>query len=233
MAQKSKKPKENYLKIPNHILNLQGIKLSEKVLLAHFYSFGRKGCWQGNDTLGKMFFVSERTITTWVANLKKATCILWVHPKGRYRTIWAKTHPEVREAQKLLYMREEISKNAVITGHAAEILLGRNLPEGIEENCRPTRKNDCNQVGRKLLHTNNTTIKDTTKDTTATPTPLPAGGQASALLDQREDEALDKIEQLKHSFGEISRRRGPELTAAEIQQRKQQQLKALLANKKK
>jgi len=36
------KPKELYLKIPYHILNIPGLGLCEKVLLAHIYSFGEK-----------------------------------------------------------------------------------------------------------------------------------------------------------------------------------------------
>jgi len=41
-----KKPKELYLKIPYHILNITDVNLCEKVILAHIYSFGEKGCWQ-------------------------------------------------------------------------------------------------------------------------------------------------------------------------------------------
>ena len=52
MERKSKKIKsrkdarvERYLKIPYHILNIETLDLREKVLLAHIYSFGQKGCW--------------------------------------------------------------------------------------------------------------------------------------------------------------------------------------------
>jgi len=199
------------------------------MLNAHIYSFGRNGCWEGNDTLGKIFFVTGRTISTWIANLKKAGCILWVHPKGRYRTIWAKSHPDVKTATTLLYMGEEISKEAVVTGHAAQILLRKNLRGGIEETFLPTTKDDCNQVGRNLLHTNNTTYKDINKETTATPSPLPAGGQAPALLEDRKNEYVSQVEQLEKSFGSGARRRSPELTAAEREQRRQAQKRALLA----
>ena len=224
---KKKEMKEKYLKIPNSILNISGLNLSKKNLLAHIYSYGRKGCWQGNDTLGKMFFVSGRTISTWVSGLKKAGEILWAHPKGRYRTLWAKRQPDVKTATSLLYMGEEISKQAVVTGHATEILLRRNLRGGIEENCVPTTKKDCIQVGRNLPHTNNTTKKDTITKTTATPSPLPAGGQAPALLVDRKNEYVSQVEQLKRNFG-----KGPprKLTSAEREQRRQAQLRALRAD---
>ena len=58
-----KRPTELYLKVPYHILNIPGLGLCEKVLLAHIYSFGEKGCWQSNTTLGQMFFVDGRTIS--------------------------------------------------------------------------------------------------------------------------------------------------------------------------
>ncbi len=230
MAKKSEKPKENYLKIPNSILNISGLNLSKKNLLAHIYSFGVKGCWQSNATLGTMFFVEGRTISTWVSDLKKAGEILWVHPKGRYRTLWAKRHPDVKAATSLLYMGEEISKEAVITGHATEILLRRNLRGGIEENFLPTTKKDCIQVGRNLPHTNNTTKKDTISETTATPLPLPAGGQASALLADRKAETISGIERWKKSFGLDSRRR-LKLTDAEFEASRQNNRRALLAGK--
>jgi len=86
-SKKKKQPKELYLKIPYHILNIPSLGLPEKVLLAHIYSFGEKGCWQSNATLGKMFFVDGRTISRWLARLKKNALVLWVHPKGRCRTI--------------------------------------------------------------------------------------------------------------------------------------------------
>ena len=46
-----KPQKERYLKIPYHILNLPGLGLSEKVLLAHIHSYGAKRCWESNATL--------------------------------------------------------------------------------------------------------------------------------------------------------------------------------------
>jgi len=70
--------RSNGLWIPYPILNIRKDRLGfgEKLLLAHIYSFGTKGCWQGNRTLGKMFFVTERTVSTWVGRLKQAGCIL-------------------------------------------------------------------------------------------------------------------------------------------------------------
>ncbi|RKY24114.1 MAG: hypothetical protein DRP62_04505, partial [Planctomycetota bacterium] len=74
MAVKSKvkkTPRERYLAIPYHILNLSDIGLCQKVLLAHIYSFGQKGCWQSNKTLAEIFMVSAKTTSRWISTIHK------------------------------------------------------------------------------------------------------------------------------------------------------------------
>ena len=61
---------------------------------------------------------------------------------------------------------------------------------------------------------------------TATPAPLPAGGQAPALLTDREKEFQSEVEQLKHSFGRGGRR-AARMTPAEFDKRRREQKKAL------
>jgi hypothetical protein len=217
MDKKSVKPKENYLKMPNHILNIKGLGKGEKMLLAHIYSFGRRGCWQSNDTLGKMFFCSPRTISMWVAKLKKGGHILWLHPKGFFRTFWAKSHPDVKAANKLMYRGKEISKVDIVSGQADP--LRKNLRSECAENSEATSQKSVVPLRKKLLHTNNTTKKETIKDNSATPAPLPAGGQAPALLEDRKEDTLASIERLKKSFGS-GQRRTPETTKEELEQRR-------------
>lgn len=80
---------EPYLKLPYKLLSLPQIGLPEKVLLAHIYSFGAKGCWQSNQTLAEIFMVHPRSIKRWLAAIRKFLIIK--NGKGYYRTIWAKT----------------------------------------------------------------------------------------------------------------------------------------------
>jgi hypothetical protein len=223
-----KEPKELYLKVPYHILNIPGLGLCEKVLLAHIYSFGEKGCWQSNSTLGKIFFVDGRSISRWLARLKKNGLVLWIHPKGRYRTIWVKSHPNVKTAVALLYMGEQISKEAVISGHAAAVLQRQNCPGSIDKPVAATSTNQDIQVGQNCPHTNNTTKKDIISQTTAPPSPLPAGGQAPAVLIERKNMAVRSVEEFKKKFG-IGKKRSAPLSEKEINKRRQVQLKALLA----
>jgi len=66
----------------------------------------------------------------------------------------------------------------------------------------------------------------------ATPAPLPARGQASALLEDREMEQKTNIEQFKQKFGigaKREQRKHP--SPAEFEKKKQQQIKALLKKK--
>jgi len=99
-----KKQNEPYLKIPAHILNPSQIGLCEKALLAYIYSFGVKGCWQNNEMLAQIFMVSQRTIERWLAAIKQFVFVR--NGKGDYRTIWAKSHPQVASAKNGVRVRQ-------------------------------------------------------------------------------------------------------------------------------
>ena len=77
-------------------------------------------------------------------------------------------------------------------------------------------------------------MKDTTKRDKATPTPLPAGGQASALLADRKREAQAHLESLKKQVfdGVFSSGKQRNLTPEQFEQQKQEKMRALLADKK-
>ena len=209
--------KERYLKIPYHILNIETLDLREKVLLAHIYSFGQKGCWQSNATLAKIFMTSPRTIKRWLAKIIRAGLVQIKSPKGYYRTIWAKSHPEVRAAAVLYYRGKKIDARQ-----------DQNCPTGRDKIDPVSRPNRVLSPGRDCPATNNTTIKDTTGKTIAPPAPLPPGGQAPAALEQRNEAAYRKIEQLGKNFGKA--RTSPKLSADQDEKRRQQlqrQVKAM------
>jgi hypothetical protein len=190
MAAKTKKPKELYLKIPYHILNIEGLGLSEKVLLAHIYSFGEKGCWQSNATLARIFMTSPRTIKRWLANIVREGHVQIKSPKGYYRTIWARSHPAVREAAQLFYRGKKDGNKE-----------GRKCPTRRDKNGTVSVPKGVLRPGRNCPTTNNTTNKDTNEETTAPPSPLPAGGQASAVLAERKKSAQSNIKRFGKNFG--------------------------------
>ncbi len=79
------------------------------------------------------------------------------------------------------------------------------------------------------MSSNNTTKKDTTGKTIAPPSPLPAGGQAPAALEQRSEAAYRTIEQFGKNFGTGKKWQPP--SEKEFNKRRDQQKKALLGMK--
>lgn len=226
MAGKNNKPeKEGGLWIPNHIRNIQRSILgdSEKMLLADIYSFGDKGYYKANDTIAKEYMTSERTVSRWIAKILKGKFVYVKNPKGYYRTFWAKSHPEVKAANKLWYRNKEIHKNR----------LRQNCLTKSDKNGKVSKTNPVFRLSQNCPPTNKETNKETNRKTKATPPPLPAGGQAPALLEDRKAEQQASIEQLKQKFGSGGRQKQLELSPQELDHRKQTQIKALLGKLKK
>ena len=86
------KAREKYLHVPQHIMKITELSMAEKALLAHIYSFGKKGCWQSNKTLGKLFDVNPRTIKRRLTRIRKFVYVR--SPHSRLRTFLAKSHPD-------------------------------------------------------------------------------------------------------------------------------------------
>jgi len=195
-----KQKKELYLKVPYHILNIKDLSPAEKFLLAHIYSFGENGCWQSNKTLAEMFMTSKRTIQIWLASLEKYISIQ--NPKGYYRTIWAKSHPDFlqRGAKDCADVRKKVYSDCA----KSFVSLRKNL--------RPTNIN---------------TIKENNKRTTATPSPPPCKG-APALLAERENKADEKVQHFSRNFGKEKKKWQP-MSQEEFEACRQSQIRALYA----
>jgi hypothetical protein len=193
-----KKPVELYLKIPDRILGIRDLAPGEKMLLAHIYSFGVKGCWQSNQTLAKTFMTSPRAIQRWLAGIKNY--IIVRHGKGYYRTIWAKSHPQLSQ-------------------------------DRIDVDVRQNRQSNCDKDGIRLRQNCRTTINNTITEnnerTIASPTPLPAAGQASATLEHRRQVAAEQIEKFKARLGRPAA--WTPLTQEQFGRRRAEQLAALRA----
>ncbi len=206
---KNNKKNNDGLWVPNEILNLFALDEGCKLLLAHFYSFAAKGCYQSNKTLATIFMTTPRTIARRVANLKGHIYVK--NPKGYYRTIWVRFHPEVSKIRP-----ERIN----------------NQQQGVRQDCHShydkTGKSTTTKPVFRLrqnCRTTNTYTNTKTNTETAADLPMPAGGQASRLLEQRRAAALSKVEQFKKRFGvgQKSERMSPQ----EFEQRKQMIIKQL------
>ncbi len=235
MANKVKQPKRKFegLWLPNEIRNIPRTVLDHlgKQILAHIYSFGEKGCFQSNETMAKIFMVSARTISRRITAIKKADLVYIKCPKGYHRTIWVKSHPDVQSAAKIWYRNKEIPKKQLESGRKQSASLRQNCPSQLDRTGEVTATNGVFPLGQNCLTTNTVTYKETNENTKAADLPLPAGGQASQLLEDRKNENIASIEQLKKTFGYGARRRTTELTSAERERRRQEQQRALQAIK--
>ncbi len=209
-----KQVREKYLAIPYSILNLRDIGLCQKALLAYIYSFGHRGCWQSNKTLAGIFMVSTRVISRWICAVRKYIYIK--NPKGYYRTLFARSHPDV---QLMSLNRHKSGANCPASG------LAKN-GEPVSRNCLTDRAKNGSQLSRDCLTTNVNTNKETMKEPKEPPPPLPAGGQASAVLAERKRQRLAEIGKFKKTFG---RPGWMPMTKNEFDKRRQESIRALLA----
>ncbi len=224
MSKNQKKEQERYLKIPYRILNIGGLGLCEKVLLAYIYSFGDKGCWQSNATIAKVFFTNPRSVRRWIQRIHKYIYVKC--PRGYYRTMWAKSHPDVRTGVKK--WAEEEQKRKARSRQKKSTVVGQNSPTNMDKSGLHSRTDVAVEQGQIRPTIINHTIKEITKETTAPPTPLPAKGQPSAVLDDRKEESVAQVEQLKRKFGKPRRATKPP-SQEEFDKRRREQQKALAA----
>lgn len=168
---KKKTQIEPYLKIPYHILNLTDIGLAEKVLLAHIYSFGEKGCWQSNQTLAEIFMVSRPTISRWLKRIRKFCYIK--NPKGYYRTIWWKPFFIAQSRKNDQHPNQNLTSDRI--------------------------KSDF-RLDQICSTTSNNTIIENYKGTIASPSPLPPKG-APAPLQHRKAYAASVFNKTIANFG--------------------------------
>ncbi|OHB73232.1 MAG: hypothetical protein A2Z25_03330 [Planctomycetes bacterium RBG_16_55_9] len=226
-AHKNTTVKEPYLKVLYSILNLRDLDPGEKLLLAHVYSFGAKGCWQSNETLASIFMASPRTISRWLRKIIAGGHVQLKSPKGYYRTIWARSHPDVQSAAQLYYRGKPIGRTNDGPSSTSPPGTDKNGQEHSQGWLCELDKNGFRH-GQICPATNNTTIKETIVETIAPPSPLPAGGQAPAVLTERRDANLRRIAQFKQQFG-LDKKPYQPLSEAQFGERRQKQRLALLA----
>lgn len=208
MGKEQKKTRKLGLWIPKGILKMPILTGDEKIYYAYIYSFGERGCWATDEQIGRELGRSERTLQRYQVNCKKAGLFKVIGEGSKYRRIWAKDHPKFKAAQKKKAKQLRQTCQSRTT----------DLSELLRQNCPTTNK-----------YTNKSTIKERGGS------PSPAEGQAHAPLKDKQqkleefhtmEDTMKRVEQLKRNFGNGSRQT-PKATPAEIEQRKQAQLKAL------
>ena len=143
-------------------------------------------------------------------------------PKGYYRTIWVKSHPDVIAAHIEFRKADKTTPLHLIKND-----------KHVNQNCVSDFIKSAIPLNQKCLTTNNKTIKETTQETSATPAPLPAGGQAPALLAERKAQLAVKVANIYERFGRSMQPR-PQLTPEEFERRRREaieQFKAIQESK--
>ena len=167
MSRKSEKTESReagrFLKVPYSSLRRHDLNWVENLLLCHIRGYGLKGCWESNQSIARTFGVSARQVTTWIAHLKSAGCLLFLHGRNYHRHLWARHHPDVTKARYLPYRNGLIPKIYNCSGQLKSSPPGRTLPRRKEPAFRATAKKPAMSQGRSLPET----IEDTKINTTA------------------------------------------------------------------
>ena len=196
--------------IPQKILKMPFLSGDDKIYYAYVYSFGERGCWATDEQIGKALGRGGRSIQRYKANCRKAGLFKVTGEGTPRRRIWAKDHPKYKAWRK----KRAAQLRQMRRGSTTD-------PSRLPRQNRPT--------------TNKGTNKTTIKERGGSPSPAE---QAHAPLRDKQrqleayctkEETIASIVQLTRNFGRGRRRRTPELTPAEREQRRQEQRRALLA----
>ncbi|MBL7153903.1 MAG: hypothetical protein ISS79_09310 [Phycisphaerae bacterium] len=161
-AQKRKRKSGKGLWIPQSILKADGLNAGHKLLYAHIYSFGERGCWQTDEQLRIEFGLNNaRTIQRWLSALKESGLLTIQCTQSRYRKIWASDNPAVKAAQK---------------HHTESNLLRQKCPSSL------TKVSELPRHNRPTTNTKTNTNTNTGGDGS----PTPGKGQARSSPTKRE-----------------------------------------------
>lgn len=205
---KNQKPGIPFMKAYNFLLNKPSLTSAEKLVMVVVCRFWPNPYWDSNGEVARSLALSERYIEKVVKSLADKGVIkrgyAHITKNGRphtVRVIVPRCFPKT-PGHKVKWVKTEH-----MDGQQTEHIDGdcpnnsSFLPEQLDDLLDKNR-----QINRKTA-----------------PTPLPAGGQAPALLEDRKKDAQAEVEQFKNSFGS-SKRRKSKPSAAEIEQIKQKMI---------
>ncbi len=120
-TQKRRKPKANKsitkgLWVPQEILSISADQLGwlGKLVCGRIYSYGAKGCYESNATLGRYFGVSLRRIAFAMEQIRSLPLTYSIKLRGRPTCYWLRCSPKVRRVERLEY-RGRSKKNPAYT----------------------------------------------------------------------------------------------------------------------
>lgn len=210
----NQKTKMTFMKAYGFLLERADLSSAEKLALIVVCRYWPNPYWDSNAEISRTLGCTERYIEKVVKSLADKGII-----KRGYAhiTINGKPHT-VRVIAPLCFPKTSCCK---INWVKPERMDGEQT-EHMDGNCpnnsqlAPERSDDLLEKSRGI-------------NRKATPAPLPAEGQAPALLRHRTEEEQAQIERFKKKHGVGGWQRTPQLTPEQKEQRKQEQIKELLA----
>jgi len=207
MAQAGKKLRSGqrrYVALLYSILELPGLELRDKVVLAYVHGFGEKGCWAGNAGIAEQLKCSKYAVSRSIAKLKQRGYIVAERPNGPRRKLWSRPFAPA----------EVINKRSA----CAEVTLQN--PQGNRgKTARSPQRRRCTII-------NNDKEKDN-KEITAPASPLPAEGQAKPVSAERQKQIDANIAEMNRRIE--WRKTYTRISPEQLEQRRNAQLAALRA----
>jgi len=200
-----------FMKAYNFLLNKAGLTSAEKLVMVVVCRFWPNPYWDSNAEVAKALGFTERYAEKIIKSLAEKRII-----KRGYAHMDRNGRPHtVRVIVAACFPK--------IPGHRIKWV----EPEQLDGQ-QPEHMDGCCPNSRPFLTEQPDDLLDeSTRGKESTPSPLPAGGQATPCKDK--DAGQDpRVARFTRRFGNRPRRRAPGLTPAELEDRKRTQLKALL-----
>lgn len=214
-VEKRQKTKIPFMRAYDFVISDPNLLPAEKLVMVAACRYWPKPCWQSNERISEACGFSKRYVEKLIKGLADKSYIrrgyAHVRRNGRlltYRVIVPLRFPKQIDCQVQWKQTEP--------------------QDGEEAVPQDDPKPNC---GSQITAPQDDQLdKSTRKNRNAAPAPLPAGGQAQALLQDRSKETIEYVDQIKTKLG-IGKKAHKALTAKEFQDRKRKQRKALLAAK--
>jgi hypothetical protein len=207
--EKQRKTEVSFMKAYDFIISDPKLNAGEKLVLIVICRYWPKPCWQSNERIAETCGFGKRHIEKLIKGLADKSYIRrgYAHIRRNGRLLTCRVIVPLRFPKQIDYQVQWIQTEP--QDGQATVLQDDPKPNGSSQTTAPQ---------------DDQLDKSTKGNRNAAPTPLPAGGQASALHPESA-EYTNKVK-VKLSIGKKSYRA---LTEKEIQDRKQKQLKALLS----
>ncbi|MHC4327377.1 MAG: helix-turn-helix domain-containing protein [Planctomycetota bacterium] len=196
------------------VISDPNLKPAEKLVIVVICRYWPKPCWQSNERIAEACGFTKRYVEKLIRGLANKSYIRrgYAHIKRNGRLLTCRVIVPLRFPKQMDYHQVQWIQTEPQDGQAT-VLQDDHVPPCSSQTTAP--QDDQLEKNRK-------------GNRNAASAPLPAEGQAPALLPERSKETMKYVEQIKTKLG-IGKKAHKALTEEECQDRKQKQLEALQA----